>query len=550
MKKHLFIHISFAFILVILSSCSGVFDDYNRALDADIKNARIALRRGAADQAREYVSHNEVEPSDSARLAIWGESYELEGDLEKAAAVWNRAITIYSERSDYRLFYWNNLIKLAIKDSANADSLKLIVKIQGDSLSQFDAYDKKLLAFQAAVLLEDTTVEKRGDLLIEAFPDSNEVISIVGSRFWDGLYPIWRDNETRIVYLSDFINKYGQFSWKHTAWRLLLNACIELKDTSSVMQEAASWIASTPDNPYVLITTAGIVLKLNQIDSARVWASKAYRLKEKLVKLPHIPGEEWLLYGPRIKAEIPLKLAEINLLDGNIENARKLAEESYELAIYGVDEIATNAAQHYLLGRICLAEGDTNTAITHFVKTIITGEVRNYSPNKADSLLKSLLELNSDEEVLELCREKMNYDGIRFTRVTWKAGLAEAKGGRFAWGDYDNDNDDDLLIGGRRLYRNDDGHFTDVTESAGLNAPGCHGGIWVDSDNDGDLDLFCFSSSDDKTKAERLFRNLGNGTFEDITAVSGDIRDTHSTESAIWGDFNGDELLDLFVTGY
>ena len=54
--------------------------------------------------------------------------------------------------------------------------------------------------------------------------------------------------------------------------------------------------------------------------------------------------------------------------------SRKLAEESYELAIYGVDEIATNAAQHYLLGRICLAEGDTNTAITHFVKTIITGD--------------------------------------------------------------------------------------------------------------------------------------------------------------------------------
>jgi hypothetical protein len=552
MKTHLFfgLRICFVLLLIILNSCSGVFDDYNGAKRADIQNAKKALQRGLTEKAREYVSHDNVEPSDSARLAIWGDSYELEGDWQKAADVWKRAITIYTKKSEYQLHYWDNLIKLANRDSSKADSLRLIIKTQGDNLYLFDQYNSMLLAYQAAVLLEDTSVEKRGDRLIEAFPEKNEVINIVGSRFWDGLYPIWNNNEARIVYLSDFINRYQQFSWKHTAWRLLINACSEVNDTASVMRESGLWVASASDNPYVLISTAVIAMDLSEFDSARVWASKAYRLKEKLKRLPHIPEEEWLLYGPSIKAEIPLRLAEINLLDGNIENARKLAEESYELALFGNDEYATNAAQHYLLGRICLADNDTNTAITHFIKTINVGEVLNYHPSKADSLLKNLLGLNSDEELLSLCRQKSSYNGIIFTRVTVEAGLMDAKGGRFAWGDYDNDNDDDLLVDGSKLYRNDNGYFNDITESAGINASGCHGGIWGDLDNDDDLDLFCFSSSGDITKAERLFRNLGNGVFKDITNISGDIQDTHSTEAAIWGDFNGDNRLDLFVAGY
>ncbi|MCF7811601.1 FG-GAP-like repeat-containing protein [bacterium] len=550
MKINLIIHLGLAFVLTILVSCSGVWDDQMKAMNADLENARNALMRGRADKARDYVSHNGVEPSDSARLTVWGDSYELEGDWQKAADLWKRAATIYTKKSEYRLHYWNNLIRLANKDSSKSDSLRLIIKAQGNSLYRLSGYDETLLAYQAAVLLEDSTVETRGDRLIEKFPEKNEVINIVGSRFWDGLYPIWNNNKARIVYLSNFVNRYQQFSWKHTAWRLLINACLEINDTTSVLRESASWVNSEPKNPYVLITAAGIVFGLNEMDSARVWASKAYRLKEKLKRLPHIPEEEWLLYGPSIKAEIPLKLAEVNLYDGNVKNARELANESYELAIYGDNEYATNAAQHYLLGRVCLAEHDTNTAITHFVKTITVGEVRNYNPDRADSLLKNLLGLNSDVELLELCRQKSSYNGVIFTRITESSGLTEARGGRFSWGDYDNDNDDDLLIGGSKLYRNDEGYFNDVTEKAGINAQGCHGGIWGDSDNDGDLDLFCFSSSNDLTKAERLFRNLGNGTFKDITNISGDIQDTHSTEAAIWGDFNGDDQLDLFITGY
>jgi enediyne biosynthesis protein E4 len=138
-----------------------------------------------------------------------------------------------------------------------------------------------------------------------------------------------------------------------------------------------------------------------------------------------------------------------------------------------------------------------------------------------------------------------------FTDVTHRAGLdVEMYGMGVAVGDYNNDGFPDILItcvGQNRLFKNTGrGTFVDVTESSGL---GKRMGFstsaaWVDFDRDGHLDLFVcnyvkwspehdvFCSLDGKQKsyctpeAYRgetcwLFRNRGNGTFEDVTATSG-----------------------------
>jgi hypothetical protein len=88
--------------------------------------------------------------------------------------------------------------------------------------------------------------------------------------------------------------------------------------------------------------------------------------------------------------------------------------------------------------------------------------------------------------------------------------------------------------------------FTDATAAAGLNLTGANSGTWGDYDNDGDLDLFItewrrFCC----VKPFRLMENLGNGTFAERTSQAG------LTQSAgiagLWGDFNNDGWLDLFV---
>src|SRR5579871_2174344 len=140
-----------------------------------------------------------------------------------------------------------------------------------------------------------------------------------------------------------------------------------------------------------------------------------------------------------------------------------------------------------------------------------------------------------------------------FEDVTEKAGLNGTKLGYsfgVAIGDYDNDGYEDIFIanaGANTLYHNNgDGTFTDVTASAGLRKPEnllSVGGAWFDYDNDGRLDLLvtnytywtpatdaqCSIGQDPVYCSPRryasvsssLYRNLGNGRFQDVTLSSG-----------------------------
>lgn len=132
--------------------------------------------------------------------------------------------------------------------------------------------------------------------------------------------------------------------------------------------------------------------------------------------------------------------------------------------------------------------------------------------------------------------------------------------------DYDNDGDRDLFIlrgawlhqNGRHpntLLRNKgNGYFEDVTESAGvLSYFPSQTAVFADFDNDGWLDLFVGNEIvdaagwDGTAKAVELYRNLGNGSFEDVAAHSGiDARGLIKGTTA--GDVDGDGWVDLFVS--
>jgi hypothetical protein len=164
-----------------------------------------------------------------------------------------------------------------------------------------------------------------------------------------------------------------------------------------------------------------------------------------------------------------------------------------------------------------------------------------------------------------------------FTDVTRTAGLdVEMYGMGVAVGDYNNDGYPDILItavGQSRLFRNTGkGTFVDATAASGLGGRAAFStsAIWFDYNRDGLLDLFVcnyvkwtadhdvFCSVDGKQKsyctpeAYRgdtcwIFRNRGNGTFEDVTAASG-VFDTSSKSLGVTAiDYDRDGWPDLFV---
>ena len=135
-------------------------------------------------------------------------------------------------------------------------------------------------------------------------------------------------------------------------------------------------------------------------------------------------------------------------------------------------------------------------------------------------------------------------------------------GSRIAWADYDNDGDDDFLVAGPRLMRNDGGVFVDVSEETGLSAAGASGaGVWGDYDNDGCLDLLVFEET--PHRADSLIRNDCEGGFTNVTDASGivDLQgylrcdgDETATGSpnaaAAWWDYDGDGLLDIYLPNF
>lgn len=104
------------------------------------------------------------------------------------------------------------------------------------------------------------------------------------------------------------------------------------------------------------------------------------------------------------------------------------------------------------------------------------------------------------------------------------------------------------------LYRNNgNGTFTDVTEESFAGHIGNNtGAAWGDFDNDGYLDLYVTDAGDVLgNRTSTLYRNLGNGKFEDITASAGvgaAVNAVGRHYGAAWGDFNNDGMLDLLLS--
>ncbi len=168
-------------------------------------------------------------------------------------------------------------------------------------------------------------------------------------------------------------------------------------------------------------------------------------------------------------------------------------------------------------------------------------------------------------------------DGLpRFRNVTREAGLEKVFYGMGASvADYDNDGKDDVYVtalGGNHLFHNRGGRFEDVAKAAGVADSGWGtSSAWLDYDGDGRLDLYVgryvdwspgkdlYCTLDGKTKSyctperypgtsSHLYRNLGNGRFEDVTKKAGVFNENQKALGVAPWDFDGDGRVDLLVS--
>ena len=437
-----------------------------------------------------------------------------------------------------------------------------------DSLVNLSAF----VSLSLAIVGEDAA-EPEGERLIALYPDSELGSDLIKEEVdWIG---VERDDQKRLEMSDEFLDDHPVSKWRPRVMRLKLISLKRLELLDDVESVGRLWSSEHAESAEDLnVVAAALVSCGRAAEEAAELAGRALELElvrcaedgiavekrgDRMLFLPErgtTHDKDDLDERASDIASYALTRARALLIAQNFESAEAAARKAMSFLDLNTDDEETGAAYHFTLGQALENQGEHEDALGEYLAALLTGGRQNRWPARADTAARRLLEVEfagdeGERTLLEYARDRVRYDGPVFTDVTAECGLDGRNESRVAWGDYDGDGWDDLLLNGRVLMANrTDGTFTDVTEVAGIGGTGANGGVWADIDNDGDLDFYATSGATSGEKTDRLWINRGDGTFEDGTESAGGMTDLYTTEGAAWGDYDADGLVDLYLASY
>ena len=269
------------------------------------------------------------------------------------------------------------------------------------------------------------------------------------------------------------------------------------------------------------------------------------------------------------------------LAEGNNDEAMRLVDQMFDIHQAIPDE--SKAELHYLRGVVHLRQAEvdncisnhcahscifpvrsggqhgvaepTRAALNDFLKS---RELSSVDEQKKEWLMLVTRQLLGDESGEQMLKSSLPF--VEYADVAQEAGLATINlSGGVVIDDFDGDGWLDVVTSSLdprepvRLFTNKrDGTFEEKTEQAGLSSQvgsslNCTA---ADYDSDGDVDILILRGAWLGAQGRirnSLMRNDGTGKFEDVTFEAGLAEPAYPTQVAVWGDFNNDGHLDLFV---
>jgi len=301
-----------------------------------------------------------------------------------------------------------------------------------------------------------------------------------------------------------------------------------------------------PDDYLPYVRSASYLFK-NKIDStlALELARKGFSLSFDYPKLDYFPPMEWDLEKRAASVNSAAILAEILIGFEEYFEAKEVLLNVIDDDQLGIDDETTLGQCYYLMAKSYKNLKKIENAKDSAIQAIIAGDSRNVHTPKSDSLFRKIMDLEKADknEIISTIRNRINYEDVEFTDVSEEYGLKDISAGRIAWGDYNNDGFQDMLLNGNRLFRNEKGkYFSDVTKQAFPDTIRANGGLWGDFDNDGNLDIVTKEPESVWLNSDGIFKKvIGENSLKDNKV---------STEGMGIGDVNNDGFLDIYLANY
>ena len=379
--------------------------------------------------------------------------------------------------------------------------------------------------------------------IITEYPASATTYDFAVAEFYEKISPAWSNDSLKVRLLNAMMEKYPETPWRRTMYRFLTFSLSRTGNKEALSRSVEDFILQFPSDYLAYVNAARYYyINLNDTLKALETAKKGFELSFNPKKPHFYPDKEWGMEKRSAMVSAGSHFAEILTDTGNFLKAMEVLDTVIEKNLLSGNDENTLARIYYLKAKALITRSETEIAARYLGKALIAGDSRNIW-QLCDTLYMSITGLESSSEVLEDIRKKEDYANIRFADVTEKYGLDGIRASRIAWGDYDNDGYQDLLLDGNRLFKNLSGKFfyeiTSMAFPGGINASGA---VWGDFNNNGALD---FVTKD----PEAVWLN-DKGVFRKVTGENSILDNGVPTEGIGTADLNMNGFLDIYFANY